>query len=245
MTAGFLRSSKFWIAVVAVAALLAARVSPIGQLISLDTLRVYHGSLAEWVAANTVLAAIGYVAIYIVATALSFPGGALLSLTGGFLFGPVFGTVLISAGATTGAAIVFLFARKLFGDQALAKIGEQQPQLVAGIRRNAWSYLLVMRLIPLFPFFLVNLVAAFVGVSLPTYLLTTIFGILPGSIVYALSGAGLGDVLDRGSNLSVGSVFTPTIIAALVGLSVLSLLSLVVRSHFERKNVEPEAKLYK
>jgi uncharacterized membrane protein YdjX (TVP38/TMEM64 family) len=153
--------------------------------------------------------------------------------------------VLISVGATTGAAIVFLFARTLFGDQALAKIGQQQPQLVAGIRRNAWSYLLVMRLIPLFPFFLVNLVAAFVGVNLPTYLLTTIFGILPGSIVYALSGAGLGDVLDRGSSLSVGSVFTPTIIAALVGLSVLSLLALVVRSHFERKNVEPEAKLYK
>jgi uncharacterized membrane protein YdjX (TVP38/TMEM64 family) len=102
-----------------------------------------------------------------------------------------------------------------------------------------------MRLIPLFPFFLVNLVAAFVGVSLPTYLLTTIVGILPGSIVYALSGAGLGDVLDRGSGLSVGSVFTPTIIAALVGLSALSLLALVVRSRFERKNAEPEANLYK
>jgi uncharacterized membrane protein YdjX (TVP38/TMEM64 family) len=244
MTAGFLRSYKFWIAVAAVAAVIAVRVSPIGQLISLDTLRVYHSSLTEWVAANTVVAVIGYVAIYIAATALSFPGGALLSLTGGFLFGPVFGTLLISVGATTGAVIVFLFARTVFGDQALAKIGEQQPQLVAGIRRNAWSYLLVMRLIPLFPFFLVNLVAAFVGVSLPTYLLTTIFGILPGSIVYALSGAGLGDVLDRGSNLSVGSVFTPTIIAALVGLSVLSLLALVVRSHFESKNVEPEAKLY-
>jgi uncharacterized membrane protein YdjX (TVP38/TMEM64 family) len=245
MTAGFLRSYKFWIAVAAVATVIAVRVSPIGQLISLDTLRVYHGSLTEWVAANTVLAVIGYVAIYIAATALSFPGGALLSLTGGFLFGPVFGTVLISVGATTGATIVFLFARTLFGDRALAKIGDQQPRLVAGIRRNAWSYLLVMRLIPLFPFFLVNLVAAFVGVSLPTYLLTTFFGILPGSIVYSLSGAGLGDVLDHGSNLSVGSMFTPTIIAALVGLSVLSLLALVVRSRFERKNVELEAKPYK
>jgi uncharacterized membrane protein YdjX (TVP38/TMEM64 family) len=245
MTAGFLRSYKFWIGAVAVAGLLAVRVSPIGQLISLDTLRQYHGSLTEWVAANTVLAAIGYVAIYIAATALSFPGGALLSLTGGFLFGPVFGTALISIGATTGAAIVFLFARTLFGEQALAKIGEQQPQLVAGIRRNAWSYLLVMRLIPLFPFFLVNLVAAFVGVSLPTYLLTTFFGILPGSIVFSLSGAGLGDVLDRGSDLSVGSVFTPTIIAALVGLSVLSLLALAVRSRFERKTVESAAKPFK
>jgi uncharacterized membrane protein YdjX (TVP38/TMEM64 family) len=245
MTAGFLRSYKFWIGVVAVAGLLAVRVSPIGQLISLDTLREYHGCLTEWVAANTVLAVIGYVAIYIAATALSFPGGALLSLTGGFLFGPVFGTALISIGATTGAAIVFLFARTLFGEQALAKIGEQQPQLVAGIRRNAWSYLLVMRLIPLFPFFLVNLVAAFVGVSLPTYLLTTFFGILPGSIVFSLSGAGLGDVLDRGSDLSVGSVFTPTIIAALVGLSVLSLLALAVRSRFERKTAEPAAKPFK
>ena len=244
ITVGVLRSYKFWIAAAAVATVIAVRVSPIGQLISLDTLRVYHVSLTEWVAANTVLAAAGYVAIYIAATALSFPGGALLSLTGGFLFGPVFGTVLISVGATIGATIVFLFARTLFGDQALAKLGEQQPQLVAGLRRNAWSYLLVMRLIPLFPFFLVNLVPAFVGVSLSTYLLTTFFGILPGSIVYSLAGAGLGDVLDHGSDLSVGTVFTPTIIAALVGLSVLSLLALVVRSRFERKNAEPEATLY-
>jgi uncharacterized membrane protein YdjX (TVP38/TMEM64 family) len=245
MTAGVLRSYKFWIAITAMTVVIAVRVSPIGQLISLDTLRVYHVSLTEWVAANAVLAAVGYVAIYIAATALSFPGGAMLSLTGGFLFGPVFGTALISVGATIGATIVFLFARTLFGDQALAKIGEQQPQLVAGIRRNAWSYLLVMRLIPLFPFFLVNLVPAFVGVSLPTYLVTTFFGILPGSAVYSLSGAGLGDVLDRGSDLSVGSVFTPTIIAALVGLSVLSLLALAVRSRFERKSADPEAKPYK
>jgi uncharacterized membrane protein YdjX (TVP38/TMEM64 family) len=146
--------------------------------------------------------------------------------------------MLISVGATTGATIVFLFARTLFGDRALAKVSDQYPQLVAGIRRNAWSYLLVMRFIPLFPFFFVNLAAAVVGVRLPTYLLTTFFGIMPGSIVYSLSGAGPGDVLDRGSELSVRSVFTPTIIAALVGLSALSLLALVVRSRFERKSVE-------
>ena len=93
-----------------------------------------------------------------------------------------------------------------------------------------------MRLIPLFPFFLVNLVPAFVGVNLPTYVITTFFGILPGSAVYSLSGAGLGDVLDRGSDISIGSVFTPTIIAALVGLAGLSLLALAVRSRFERKS---------
>jgi uncharacterized membrane protein YdjX (TVP38/TMEM64 family) len=238
MTPKFLGSYKFWIAVAVVAIIIAVRVSPIGALISLDTLRVYRGDLTEWVAANTVLASIGYVAIYIAATALSLPGAALLSLTGGFLFGAIFGTMLISVGATTGATIVFLFARTLFGDRALAKVSDQYPQLVAGIRRNAWSYLLVMRFIPLFPFFFVNLAAAVVGVRLPTYLLTTFFGIMPGSIVYSLSGAGLGDVLDRGSELSVGSVFTPMIIAALVGLSALSLLALVVRSRFERKSVE-------
>ena len=238
MSLKFLRSYKFWIAVAVVAMVIAVRVSPIGALISLDTLRVYRGDLTEWVAANTVLASIGYVAIYIAATALSLPGAALLSLTGGFLFGAAFGTMLISIGATIGATIVFLFARTLFGDRALAKVSDQYPQLVAGISRNAWSYLLVMRFIPLFPFFFVNLAAAVVGVRLPTYLLTTFFGIMPGSIVYSLSGAGLGDVLDRGSELSVGSVFTPTIIAALVGLSVLSLRALVVRSRFERKSVE-------
>src|ERR1039458_6562243 len=93
MTPNFLRSYKFWIAVAAVAMVITLRVSPIGALISLDTLRVYRDDLTVWVAANTVLASIGYVAIYIAATALSLPGAALLSLTGGFLFGAVFGTM--------------------------------------------------------------------------------------------------------------------------------------------------------
>src|ERR1035438_366664 len=106
MTPTFLRSYKFWIAIAAVAMVIAIRVSPIGALISLDTLRVYRGDLTEWVAANTILASIGYVAIYIAATALSLPGAALLSLTGGFLFGAIFGTMLISIGATTGTTLV-------------------------------------------------------------------------------------------------------------------------------------------
>ena len=115
-------------------------------------------------------------------------------------------------GATIGAVLVFLFARMIFGEAALEKFGERGRSLAEGIRRNAWSYLLVLRLVPLFPFFLVNLVPAFVGVRLPVYALTTFFGILPGTAVFSLSGAGLGSVLDSGGALDLRSILTPQIL---------------------------------
>ena len=236
MTFGFLQSFRFWIAVAAVVAIIAIRFSPLGNFLSLETLRVYRADLTVWVAANTLLASFLYMTSYIVVAALALPGAALLSLAGGFLFGAGLGAGLIAIGATIGATVIFLLARSLFGDRALARVAMQYPQLVHGIRENAWSYLLVMRFLPLFPFFLVNLAAAVVGVRLSTYMLTTFFGMIPGIVVYSLSGAGLGSVLDRREELSIGSVFTPTIIAALVGLSVLSLLAILVRNWLSRRS---------
>jgi uncharacterized membrane protein YdjX (TVP38/TMEM64 family) len=103
-----------------------------------------------------------------------------------------------------------------------------------GIRRNAASYLLVLRLVPLFPFFLVNLVPAFVGVRLPIYVITTAIGILPGTAVFSLAGAGLGDVLAQGSDFDVGSVLTPEILGALIGLALLSLAAIPLKARFAK-----------
>lgn len=235
MTFGFLRSYRFWIAVAAAAIIIGLRFSPLGNLLSLETLRVYHADLTAWVAANTLFSSFIYVAVYIVVASLALPGAAFLSLAGGFLFGAALGGGLIVFGATIGATVIFLFARSLFGDRTLAMVTTQYPQLVDGIRQNAWSYLLAMRFLPLFPFFFVNLAAAVVGVRLSTYLLTTFVGIIPGVAVYSLSGAGLGSVLDRREEFSIGSVFTPTIIAALVGLSILSLLAILVRNRLSHR----------
>jgi uncharacterized membrane protein YdjX (TVP38/TMEM64 family) len=136
--------------------------------------------------------------------------------------------------ATIGATLVFLLARRVFGADSLARLGPRAERLAEGIRREAVSYLLVLRLVPLFPFVLVNLVPAFAGVRLPVFVLTTLFGILPGTTVYALAGAGLGSVLAAGGGFEIGRVLTPEILAALVGLAALSLAAIPLRRRFAR-----------
>jgi uncharacterized membrane protein YdjX (TVP38/TMEM64 family) len=229
----FLKNPRFWVAVGAVAIIVALRMTELGEILSLDTLRAHRGTLVTWVEANNLLASAVYVLVYIGAVAFSIPGAAILTLTGGFLFGTALGTALTAAGATAGATIIFLFAKLLVGDSVFDRLGTQYPSLVDGIRKNAWSYLLVLRFVPLFPFFLVNLVAAFVGVKLLTYVITTTFGILPGTIVYSLSGAGIGTILDQGENVSVGTILTPTILFALFGLAALSLAAIPIRKRLQ------------
>lgn len=220
---------RLLIAAAVVALLVALRFTGLGELLSLDTLARHRAALTGWVAANPWLAALAYVALYTAATAFSVPGALVLTLSGGFLFGAWLGTALTVLGATAGATLVFLFAQRIFGADALQRLGPRAEALGRGIQANAWSYLLVLRLVPLFPFVLVNLVPAFVGVPLATYVLTTFFGIMPGTAVFSLAGAGLGSVLDQGGAVSPGSILTPQIIGGLVGLAALSLAAIPIR----------------
>lgn len=209
--------------------------SGLSGYLSLYTLKAHRETLATFVQNNFLLAAAGFVLAYIVAVAFSLPGAVFLTLSGGLLFGAVIGTLLTVTGATIGATLIFLFAKTLFGENALDRFGVPAAKLADGIRRDAGSYLLVLRLVPLFPFFLVNLVPAFVGVPLLTYVVTTFIGIIPGTAVFSLAGAGLGSVLDQGGAISVGSILTREIIAGLVGLAVLSLASIPIRKRLEAR----------
>jgi len=229
-----LHSRGLWLAIAAVVLVLGFRAIGFGDLLSLETLRRHRAGLTELVAAHGVEAAAGFVLIYALAVALSVPGAVILTLTGGFLFGAVLGTLLASLGATIGAVLVFLLARRLFGPQLLDRLGPRAAGLAEGIRRYAWSYLLVLRLVPLFPFFLVNLVPAFVGVRLPVYTLTTVLGIIPATAVFSLAGAGLGSVLDGGGSLDLRAILTPEIICALLGLAALALLAIPLRARFAK-----------
>jgi uncharacterized membrane protein YdjX (TVP38/TMEM64 family) len=213
---------------------MALHLSGLGQYQSLETIRTHRVSLTEFVARNSLFAVVAYVAIYTLAVAFSMPGAVFLTLSGGFLFGALLGTVLTVVAATAGAILVFLFARSLLGDRTLDRFGDSAQRIAAGIRRNAVAYLLVLRLVPLFPFFLVNLVPAFVGVRLSTFATTTFFGIVPATAVFSLAGAGLGSILDKGETLSVMSILTPEIILGLAALALLSLLSIPVRSWLAR-----------
>lgn len=234
-----LRDRRLW-AVLAVLAILAAiRASGLGEQLSLATLARHREALAGFVAENRVLAALAYLGLYVAAVAFSVPGAVFLTLSGGLLFGAVAGTALTVVGATVGATAVFLLARTLFGADALGRLGPRAEALAEAIRRNAASYLLVLRLVPLFPFFLVNLVPAFVGVRLPVYVATTFIGILPATAVFSLAGAGLGDVLALGGEFDIASVLTPRILGALIGLAALSLAAIPLKARFARGQEAP------
>lgn len=228
----WLRDKRLWLALAAVALVLALRFTGLGEFLSLETLARHRAALSGFVAQNALLAALIYVAAYAGAVALSVPGAVILTLTGGFLFGALWGTAMAVVGATLGATGVFLFAKLLFGPNALDRFGAPAQRLAEAIRRNAAAYLLVLRLVPLFPFFLVNLVPAFVGVRLPVYVVTTFLGIIPGTAVFSLTGAGLGNILDAGGTLDLRSVLSPEILAGLLGLAALSLAAIPLKNRF-------------
>jgi uncharacterized membrane protein YdjX (TVP38/TMEM64 family) len=227
-----LQDRRLWIALGVVAVLLGLRATGLGEALSIETLARHQTALAGFVARNLALAALLYVAAYTLAVALSLPGAVVLTLAGGFLFGALLGTALAVLAATLGALLVFLLARRIFGADALARLGPRAAVLAAGIRRDAVAYLLVLRLVPLFPFVLVNLVPAFCGVGATVFVLTTLVGILPGTAVFALAGAGLGEVLAAGGGFEIGRVLTPEILGALLGLAALSLLAIPLRRRF-------------
>lgn len=232
-SSGLLADRRLWLVLAAVGAIVFVRWSGLAGLLSLDTLKTHRETLTSWVGANLVLAALAYVSAYVAAVAFSVPGAVFLTLAGGFLFGAVLGTLLTVSGATIGATLVFLFAKAVLGENALDRFGAPAARLADGLRRNAASYLLVLRLVPLFPFFLVNLVPAFVGVAPGTYVVTTFVGIIPGTAVFSMAGAGLGSVLDQGGAVTPGSILTPEIVAGLLGLAALSLAAIPLRKRFE------------
>src|SRR5215831_7657995 len=165
------------------------------------------------------LAAFGYIAIYGALVALSVPGAAVLTI-GGCLFGIWTGAVCAVIGATLGATALFVAARAGLGGLA-QRAGRFAAKLEAGFRADAFSYLLVLRLVPIFPFWLVNLVPALVGVRLGTFVLATFLGIIPGSFVYASLGSGLGSVVEE-PDLAI--VFEPRVLLPVIGLAILALI---------------------
>jgi uncharacterized membrane protein YdjX (TVP38/TMEM64 family) len=230
-----LRDRRIWIGIAIIVLIAGLHLSGAGEFLSLETLRIYRKTLTDLVGQHPVASAAIYLMVYILATALSVPGAIVLTLAGGFLFGTLFGAAFAVIGATIGAIALFLIARFLMKGRSLDAFGPKAASLGEGIRRNAWSYLLALRLVPLFPFFLVNIVPAFVGVKLSVFALTTLFGIIPGTLVYSAAGAGLGNIFDTGADFTVGSVLTPNIIAALAGLAVLALIAIPIRNAFATK----------
>lgn len=205
------------------------------RYLSLDALREHHAQLAAWTARDPALAAAAYIALYTVTVALSLPGGALLTVIGGFLFGLYLGTAYTVAGATLGSIAVFLAARGAFRGVFAARIGPFAKRMEAGFRANAFNYLLILRLVPLFPFWLVNLVPAFLGVPLGTYALATLIGIVPGTAVFVSIGHGLGTVLEAGGSPDLSLILKPSVLGPLLGLAALVAVPVIYKKVAARK----------
>ena len=211
----------------------------LGDYLSFETLRENREALLAWRDANYWSMALVFIAIYIVIVAFSLPGAAVASMTGGFLFGLAAGTAFNVFAATIGASVIFLAARWGLGESLTARLEASEgtiKKLKNGLRENEISVLFLLRLVPVVPFFVANLVPALVGVKFRNFLITTALGIIPGAIVYTWIGVGLAGVFDRGETPDVSLLWEPFVIGPIIGLSILAALPIVFKSLRGRKD---------
>ncbi|MGE0748341.1 MAG: TVP38/TMEM64 family protein [Rhodospirillales bacterium] len=197
------------------------------RYVSVEALRQHRHWLADQVSHHALAAALAYVGLYCVVVATSVPGGAVLTVAGGFLFGPVLGAAYAVVGATAGATVLFLAARHAGAGRLRARVGGVVARMEDGFRRHALNYLLFLRLVPLFPFWLVNLVPAFLNVPLSTYVVGTFVGIIPATVVFALVGDGIAAVLETGGEADLGVILQPRFLLPMLGLGLLALVPVV------------------
>jgi uncharacterized membrane protein YdjX (TVP38/TMEM64 family) len=219
------------------------------RYLTIEALAENREALRAYIGANMLQSLAIFIAVYAAAVALSLPGGAVLTLAGGLLFGWLLGGIASIFGATIGASIVFLIARSALGDLLAARAGPFLSRFREGFQEDAFSYLLFLRLVPIFPFWLVNLAPSLLGVSFGTYVATTFLGIIPGTFAFALAGNGLDSVIEAqqaqhqsclakmGAGgqescpyaLDPGALLTPELIAGLVALGLVALVPVAVK----------------
>jgi uncharacterized membrane protein YdjX (TVP38/TMEM64 family) len=208
------------------------------EYISLDSLRDNQEVLKAFVSNNFLIAVVGFVALYAFLVGISFPGASFLSIFAGFLFGVVTGTMAVVVAATLGATGIFLVARSALGTGLAAKAGPFMQKFEKGLKKDELSYLFILRLVPLFPFFIVNIVPALFDVKIRNYFIATLFGIIPGSLVYVSVGNGIGDALAAGQDVPLaGLMFRPAVILPIIGLILLSMIPVLYKKFSKKKAV--------
>lgn len=235
-----------WLPVAVVLALIAtAYACGLGEHLSLDNLIRHRATIDGFINAHCAAALALFAGLYLVVVALSIPVSLFLTVAGGILFGVALGAAASVAGATAGAVIVFLIARTAIGDVLARRAGPAIEKLADGFRADAFNYLLFLRLVPLFPFWLVNLAPALFDVPLRTFVIATVIGILPGAVAFSFVGAGLDSAIaaqetafkaciaagKEGCKLDfdLRDAVTPELIAGFVALGLVALIPIVVR----------------
>jgi uncharacterized membrane protein YdjX (TVP38/TMEM64 family) len=203
------------------------------RYLSLTYLAESRDVLKAYVAQHYALSLVFFAAVYVLAVAFSFPAATVLTIFGGFLFGWLVGGTVVAFAATAGATLLFIAARSAFGDILCQRVSGKAAKLARGFEENAFSYLLALRLAPIFPFFFVNIAPALFDVRLRTYVAATFLGILPGTFAYSYLGEGVDSVLvaaqEAGREPSVHDLVTPKIVLAFALLALVALIPAVVR----------------
>ena len=201
--------------------------------LSLGFLAEQRQALHAYVGANVFWSALLFLVVYILAVAFSFPAASALTIFGGFLFGWMLGGALVAIGATVGASILFLATRSAFGGFLRHRVDGFVKKLADGFRENAFGYLFVIRLAPVFPFFVVNIAAALFDISLGRFIAATFFGILPGTFAYAYLGQGVDSVLvaaqASGREAQISDLVTRDITLAFFALALVALIATIMR----------------
>ena len=208
--------------------------------LSFDALRDNREALIAFRDSNYLLTVLGFVLIYMGIVAFSLPGAAITTLTGGFLFGIFPGVLFNVMGATAGAVVIFLAAQWGLGEKLRQRMDASEgmvARIKRGIDENQWSMLFFIRLVPAVPFFVANLIPAFLGVPLHRFVISTFVGIMPGGLVFTSVGAGLGEVFAKGEMPNLGLIFEPHILLPILGLCALSLLPVLIKAVTGKKDL--------
>ena len=208
------------------------------QYLSFSALKDHRAILLAWTATYYWQVVLSFMAIYIVAVSLSLPGVVFLSLAAGFLFGEIPGTIYVVVSATLGATVIFLAVKYAFGEMFTKKAGVWVAKLQVGFQHNAFQYLLFLRLVPLFPFFIVNIVPAILNVRKTTFVLATFIGIIPGTAIYVWLGGGLGKIFEAKQTPNLSIILEPAILLPFIGLAVLALAPILYKALRKNKHVK-------
>jgi len=188
-----------------------------------DFLKQHRESLLYWVQHHYIITVIAFSILYVILVAISFPGASYLTIVSGFLFGTFLGMIYVVCAATIGSIILFLAVRNavnpLVADTQKTWINKMRQ----GFSENEVRYLFFLRILPIFPFWAVNVAAAVLNVRLITFILVTFIGIIPGTFIYALLGSGLGTVFDQNKSPNMGIIFEPYVLLPLIALAILSI----------------------
>ena len=193
----------------------------LGRFLTLESLKANRTTLEQYAASHRLVTVGLFIALYIVQTALALPGAAVLTVAGGALFGAVAGTIYVNLGATAGASLAFLLARHLFRDEVQKRFGQRIETVNRELDRSGIHYLLFLRLVPVFPFFLINVAAGLTSLPLRSFLFGTMIGIIPGSFVYCYAGASLATVT------SLNDIVSPRVLGALALLGLFAMVPVV------------------